>query len=106
MLFSIKGTRKLASCQAIRQYLFLSCRKSTPISPNCSATTVHQIKPMLDGYLIFDGGKETCMLTSASIHPRVSLLRSRRVASFLRLTALCFLLLLAGYELFENLFAV
>lgn len=46
------------------------------------------------------------MITPASIHPRVSLLRSRRVTSFLRLAALCLLLLLAGYELFQNLFAV
>ena len=52
--------------------------------------------------LIFDGGKETCMITPASFNPWISLLRSGRISSFLRIAALCLLLLFVGYELFQN----
>lgn len=45
------------------------------------------------------------MITSASFSPWISRLRSRRVTFVLRIAALCLLVLFAGYELFQNLFA-
>jgi hypothetical protein len=46
------------------------------------------------------------MITPASFSPWVARLRSRRVTYFLRIAALCLLLLFASYELFQNLLAV
>src|SRR5258707_2945882 len=46
------------------------------------------------------------MTTPASFSSWASLLRSRRMNYFLRIAALCLLLLFAAYELFQNLFAV
>src|SRR5437660_1018532 len=46
------------------------------------------------------------MITSASFRARISLLRSKRMASLLRIAALGLLVVFAGYELFQNLFAV
>ena len=51
----------------------------------------------------FDGGKKRLMITPASFNPRISLWRARHLLSFLRLAALCLLLLALGYELFQNL---
>ena len=55
---------------------------------------------------ILDGGKKICMITPASFNPWISLLRTRRMTYFLRIMALCLLLLFASYELSQNLLAV